>query len=309
MGTSRQLPRSVESRKAALDNALAKKNNPGAAGNFLTTPTSDRLDAAQAAYTAGYQARNTARYSLHSATPTKQAAFAEARMYCRHFIMVFNLGIARGVYTAAQRSFFGIDVNDDAAPMVTTESDLLQVCNTIITGNVARLAAGGAPMANPTIGELQEKYDAFKNLHESYSNLKDALDTTQEAMDDLQEETDNVIKKVWDEVETFYNEEAIESKRANAREWGVVYVHTGATKTVVIQLAMEDGGELPPNLEVMLQDEPLPANDEGQAIYNTEMHGELTLQVNGDDIQPYNSIITVLPEGNQTFDVLLTRVG
>ncbi|MFN0275916.1 MAG: carboxypeptidase-like regulatory domain-containing protein [Chitinophagales bacterium] len=36
-----------------------------------------------------------------------------------------------------------------------------------------------------------------------------------------------MIKKVWDEVDTFYNEEPDESRRDNAREWGVVYITIG----------------------------------------------------------------------------------
>jgi hypothetical protein len=43
-------------------------------------------------------------------------------------------------------------------------------------------------------------------------------------VEELRPEADASVKKVWDEVETFYNEETITSKRRKAREWGVVYV-------------------------------------------------------------------------------------
>ena len=37
-------------------------------------------------------------------------------------------------------------------------------------------------------------------------------------------EADAVVEKVWDEVETFYNEETPASIRRKAREWGIIYV-------------------------------------------------------------------------------------
>lgn len=308
MVTSRQLPNSINSRKKALDIAFAKKNNPGPSGNFLTTPTSDRLDAAHANYTSGALALNAARFALHSATPTKAEAFRVAQLTCRHFVMVFNLGVTRGVYTAAERSFFSIEISDDTAPTVNAESDLIQVCQNILSGNDARLAAGGAPMANPSIADLQAAYDNFNNLHSAYSNLKDSLDIAQEALEAQQEETDNVILKVWDEVETFYNEEEKESQRANAHEWGVHYVTRGNAKDVDIDINVNDGAPLPENAQVLLQDEPLAPNETGNAIYNTTMEGELTLQITGDGIVPYNGVITVLPDVNQVFVVEVERV-
>ena len=35
-------------------------------------------------------------------------------------------------------------------------------------------------------------------------------------------------------METFYNEETVESMRANAREWGVQYISVGETSTITL---------------------------------------------------------------------------
>ncbi len=308
MGRSRQLPKSISSRKAALNAAFAKKINPGPAGNFLTNITDERLGIAKADYTAGFNALTVARVQYHEATPIKRAAFVEAQMYVRHFIMAFNMGVSRGDFTAAQRGYFGIEVNDDTAPNVASEADLLAMGEQIITGNAARITGGGAVMPYPTIADVTAKYFAFRSLHDAYSNLKDALDIQQEAMEAQITEVDNVILKVWNEVETFYSEEPIESKRANAEEWGVIYIHTGVVKVVTLQLQMQDGSELPAITEVLLQDEQQLPNEDGQSIYNTIMQGELTVQVMGDELVPYSGTITVLPEGDQTFVIMLSRV-
>ncbi len=308
MGLSRRLPASINSRKAALDTAFDKMSNPGPSGNFLSDATNNRLEVARAAYQDGFNALIGARFQLHSATPTKRTAYEEARTYVRHFIMVFNMGVTRGVYTAAQRSFFNIEVTDDTAPTINSEADLLAKGQQIINGNAARLSAGGAAMGFPTIAEVTDKFNTFKNLHISYSNLKDELDIEQESMEAQKTEVDNVILRVWNEVETFYSEEEIDSKRANAREWGVKYIPTGTSKAVMLELRMRDGGELPEVGQVLLEDEQGTVNEDGNAIYNTILFGDLTVQVTGDEIQSHSSIITVAENGDQTFVILLDRV-
>ena len=51
-------------------------------------------------------------------------------------------------------------------------------------------------------------------------------------MNALNGEADAVIKKIWDEIETYFNEEAPSSQRQSARELGVKYVQRGSRKHV-----------------------------------------------------------------------------
>jgi len=81
----------------------------------------------------------------------------------------------------------------------------------------------------------------------------------------LNEEADGVIKKVWDEVETFYNEEDKESQRANAREWGVVYVTVGQEPaTINIELRnISTGTNIPGDVYFDIPDITIPIDATG----------------------------------------------
>lgn len=309
MPLTRQLPRTTESRKAALDSAKAKKNNPGPAGNILSALTTTRLDAAVADFTVSYNALSVAKYNMNLKTNPKLVAFTELRTYISHFIQVFNLGIKRDVYKAAQRAFFNLNVSNEALPPLATEDEVYQMGKKIVNGDVARLAAGGAAMSNPTTAEVAAKLTIFETALGEYSNLADAFDNAEETLGALNVETDKVIKKVWDEVETFYNEEEASSMRANARQWGVKYVSTGAVKEVII--LVENSAHVPKaNETVRLEeaDEEKITDLNGLVIFNTTVEGESHLKITGPDIVDKLSTITIVPNVNQKFTETVVEV-
>jgi hypothetical protein len=87
-------------------------------------------------------------------------------------------------------------------------------------------------MANPDIAEVQTALTAMETQMTIHDNFAFLLDQKQEAVESMHTLVDPIIKKVWDEAETFFNEETPESKRANARLWGVVYVTEGPPATL-----------------------------------------------------------------------------
>ena len=79
-------------------------------------------------------------------------------------------------------------------------------------------------MSNPSVAiELKLTHADMKAALASQSNLKDDFDHAQEAVAALRADADSLILRIWNEVETYFSEEDIESKRRYAREWGVVY--------------------------------------------------------------------------------------
>lgn len=302
MSTSRLLPESIDGRNNALETAKLKKDNPGPVGNFLTTPTVTRLDAIQASYSTAVDQRNTAQVALSRATPIKLAAFKDCQLFTNHFIQVFNLGVRRGVYQAAERGFFGLDINSDALPPLDTEQQVRLMAKRITDKDAERVAAGGAAMSNPTTAQVLAKFTPFDTALTAYSGLSDALDLKQEAIENLNTEADKVIKKVWDEVDTFFNEETEESKRANAVEWGVVYVTNGNAKEVTINVVNPDG--TPGAGKSVRFDEARStkvANDQGKAVFNTTVEGEGNFSVDGVAFPPFN----ILPDVSQEFTIQL----
>lgn len=224
MGIKRQLPRGDQERDRALFMGKERKDTVTPADMAITPATEARLDVIQPAFKAKLLARGVA-LSIQSASTTGvDAAKALAKMFTSHFIQVFNLGVHRGVYPKADRAYYQLDVNSDGVPPLSNEQEVLQWGERISSGDSPRVAAGGAAMSNPTKGEVAAKVSDFKTKNDDQANKKTAFDQSQEAVEALHDEADKVIKKIWDEVETFYNEEEPPSKRRKAREWGVVYV-------------------------------------------------------------------------------------
>ncbi|WNM19520.1 hypothetical protein [Flavobacterium capsici] len=224
MPISRRLPQSDAARDKALTQAKSKNDSIPAANQFLTAPTISRLDVIQPDYKVALQKRGNALAAQVGATAGVAQTFVNARTYVSHFFQVFNLGVARGKYTPQQRAFFQLDVSSDSVPPLTSHQDLALWGERINTGDDARVGAGGLSMDNPRTSEVNAAVDEFNAKNANQSSLKDEYDNQQENVANLHEEADRVIKKVWDEVDTFYNEEENSSKRRKCREWGVIYI-------------------------------------------------------------------------------------
>lgn len=229
---ARVLPETIDSRQEALSLAKNKLDSLPVGTNPLSAATTTRLNASVADFIAKVQAVATAAFAYNGNTVLKESTQASCLMFTSHFIQVFNFGVKRGVYTAAQRDFFNLPIGSDALPDMAKTADLLLWSGRVVDGDPLRVTAGGAAMSNPTTAQVDTALTAFTGAFTDQSNLKDALDLAQEALEGILVETDKVIKKVWDELETFYNEEGDESRRDNCREWGVVYITVGSEKTL-----------------------------------------------------------------------------
>jgi hypothetical protein len=229
---SRRLPQTNARRKQALEKAAQKQASPGPNGSCITPATATRLATIQPTYTAAYNARAQRQAEGIVSTKTKDAALQTLRLVCKHFIGVFNYGVERGKYQASERTYFGIAENDSNLPNLSTEANVENLAKMITDNDAARVTAGGAPMANPDTAEVLAALNAYTPLAQAHSNAQDALDNAQELLEDANSAVDAVVKKIWDEVETFYNEETPESQRDNAREWGVQYVSVGDASTI-----------------------------------------------------------------------------
>jgi hypothetical protein len=226
MGIKRRLPNSDETRHVALSTAKTKKDNTPLGNTVITPNTATRLDAAQPLFAQKMQARGKALQLQSSSTSLKAAAQAKTKMYISHFIQTFNMGVDRGVFPASHRAFYQLEISSKKVPLLNTEPLVTLWGQRLIDGDVERLVAGGAAIPMPSITEVTTEYNIFKTANIEQSTAKDTYDKAQEAVSGMRHEMDKLILRIWDEVETAFDDEPIESKRRKAREWGVVYVST-----------------------------------------------------------------------------------
>ena len=233
--TTRRIPRSNIRRAEALTRATMKKDSSPPSGNVLSATTTARLSAIAPRYQAALLEVDVKKALLNQQVAIKNAKKEEAKVFISVFIQSFILGVRIGVFRQSELAYFGLDTSHPTVPYLGNEQSIITLGKRIKAGDAQRTAHGGAAMAVPTIANFATVYDAYIAAFTRASNLKDDLDTARETLATLNTEANKVILKVWDEVETFYNEEPKASQRDQAREWGVVYVNIGRAPSVLGQ--------------------------------------------------------------------------
>ena len=282
---ARKLPDSTPTRRAALKTAKAKRTSSPLATDVLRATTITALDTKQPVFENKCAALDVAIVNATKANALKDETKAELQLYSAHFIMVFNLMVRRGKADPQDRAYYGLDVSSDALPPMDTEADLRQVAENIVTGEANRVAAGGTAMSNPTAAEVGTLLTTWLPLLADASEKGDLLDAAREEISSHTQELDLLILRIWDEVESYYNNETMESKRANAREWGVVYVSTGKTTEIALTV-LDAEGKPAVGLAVKLTEGRITGttNAEGLVEITTNLYGELTVEITTDPV-------------------------
>jgi len=242
MGINRHLPGSSESIYMALDKAKGTKDNPPSYGNILSTATSTRLDAIFITYGLGRKTLFNCQGKSTEATTAKDEIELVLRFLNSHYIQVLNFMIRDGVFPAEYRAFFNIPVTSATVPDQASEKAVEMLSQYIIDGEPLMITAGGKAVPYPLSKDISDGLALLKAKQQAQAN---ALVDTKTAMSDLKTlgvEASAVTKKVWDEVETHFNEEPIESMRNDSRIWGLVYVSTGTPLVISAHIVQIAGG-------------------------------------------------------------------
>ena len=232
----RILPSTIEGRLLALNAAKSKEALLPVGTIIISAATKTRMLASQSAYSAAVLALGPATSVSTGATRVKNDAQALAKMWSSHYYQALNNGIDREVFPPEVRGLFSIPVSSGAVPAMDSEDKVTLWGDRVGTGATAMAAAGHLPVGFPLAADVTVKVADYNTKLGTQSTAVGATDAAEEAITNLNIEADKVIKKVWDEVETYYNEEPAESMRDNAREWGVKYATLGDPTQVSLRL-------------------------------------------------------------------------
>lgn len=162
-----------------------------------------------------------------TATDAFNAARKRAAMFVSHFHQVYDLGVARGAYTAAGRSFYGRDITDTAIPDPATEDDLADALDAIIKGEADRETAEDTAfvaMSNPSAAEVAAVRTAFTATRNPKKLALQKTDREREEASVMLPEALERCKDICDTVEFFYRKDPDDSsRRQKCARWGVQY--------------------------------------------------------------------------------------
>ena len=227
MSVVRILPRSYESIWTGLHRAKLKKDNPPAYGNILSDAISLRIDSLAIDFPLARKDLATKLAASAAATASKDKVVNMQRMKNSQYIQNLNFHIDQGLFPESYRSCYKIANTSNAVPDQHSEDAIDTLAQNIIEGEALMILAGGTAILFPTALSIQANLTLLNAQQIAQSNAIDASDKAKEELKVLSVEGAAVVKKAWDEVETYYDEGTIESKRKNAREWGVLYVSVG----------------------------------------------------------------------------------
>ena len=297
MTISRRLPQGTESIWAAIQKATERTTNPPPYGNIVTAPTTTRLDALAISYSTA-RTDVFVKQALSSLdTAGKDEAMAFQRMINSQYIQGLNFSIDQKICPPSYRSFFGIAVNSGSVPDQKSETAVATLAQNIISGEALMILAGGVAISFPLVSSIQSHYLILQAKNKKHNDALDALDLAKETILTLYAEAYAVIKKTWDEVETYYDEGTMESKRKNARLWGVMYANTGDPVTLTGHIMeMVNGAPVAvvgAKATILESEETATSLSEGALVLRTTMVGTITIRLSMDSFADKDLIMDI----------------
>jgi hypothetical protein len=163
----------------------------------------------------GYQANSSKDY---------QEVFKKARLYLNHFMRVMYMAVQRGEIRKDCFDFYGISDVDSNLPQLNSEKDILFWGQKVIEGEAKRLRAGRTPITNPTIAVVKVHLEKYMDAVQFQKTLQKRTSDYGTKIAEMRKEADDIILNIWNEVESTFSNLSEESKRAEAENYGIVYV-------------------------------------------------------------------------------------
>lgn len=227
MCISRRMPNSQESVWLALSKAKYTRDHPPIYGNILSAKTTARLDIIYESFREG---RNTLKACLvisTQATRDKEEMMMKLLLLNSHYIQNLNFMIADKVFPESYRSCFGISNKSEAVPNQRTERRIEMLSKNIIDGEPLMIVLGGKPIPYPLLKDIQDGLALLQKKNIFQENALVDTDAAKNVMKKLLPEAYAVARKIWDEVDTYFDLKQKSSARVDSRVWGMVFVNSG----------------------------------------------------------------------------------
>ena len=221
----RRLPKSDPARLKALKVLLDNNDIYTARNRFIdwkyineAQPLYDRL------LTATQQHRVTLATQTRHAPKCLQLQH-KAAMYVSHFLQVLLLSVERGEVKRAKLPLYGLGEDTTTVPNLKSADALLEWAPKVIAGERARMAQGGRPIYNPTIGMVSTHFDIFAEAYKNQQALRQRTAQAAEAINRLRPACDELILQLWNAIEEHFAGRPLEERVAEGRRFGIIYYY------------------------------------------------------------------------------------
>jgi len=220
----RQLPRTIAERQRTLYFIWNQLTADPLAPHPFMADTVARLLAFQPYYAGLVLAQN----STKAAQTASTANVARLRNLTRTWVAQGYTSIVsatvRGTFAKSVLALYRLPTNAQGGPRLVSESDILAAATTLADGEAVRIAAGGQPIAFPSVAEIMGHADAFKAANLAQDNAQNAYSDARKAVALANKEANKLILRLWNEAEAAFDTGDLPSMRRKARLWGILYV-------------------------------------------------------------------------------------
>ena len=167
-------------------------------------------------------------------TDASSRGLARLTLYVSHFHQVYDLGVARGIFTAGGRAYYDREVSTGTLPDLSSAASVLDAASKIAPGETKRKEKEGAgfiAMALPSAQEVAAVHAEVAALH-SQSQVAQAFTARQQnELAAFYPEAQKLATAICNTVEyRLENDDASahldpSARRRIARLWGVVYLY------------------------------------------------------------------------------------
>lgn len=198
------------------------------------------FDAAATQWMTEWNERNLAESVKQLATDLAQPAGDELRMYCSHFIQGLNNAIARGEIPASVRPMYNLPGDGAALPDMGSGPKLRSVAEAIVSGEAARVGAGGTAMADATAAKVAAKLAIYSPLEQDQAQKFEAASKEEKDLFNLFSDVVMKTMRLFDQLE-FDNDTMTAAELRNlCRGWGMTYVFDDG-EAFTLELTVEPG--------------------------------------------------------------------
>lgn len=218
-------PQSDADRRNFMEKALQTAVLDQANGNsYLDTVLFDELTTFFATFDAAYKASTAALGTRVGESAESQAAMVILMMHVRH--------MWTAVYNRAQRQKLSIELlkyykmgSDGSRPRPSSQLEWIGTGSDLIAGDAQAVAAGFAPIAEPSALELQAALDNAKVEAGDVVAADRAYDQAQEALAALRPRANELIKETRDVILFATRRQDTPSQRRILRSYGAQYTY------------------------------------------------------------------------------------
>lgn len=146
-----------------------------------------------------------------------------AMMYATHFMTVLLMAMERGEVRHQTLALYGFPDAKTVLQSMQIADDVYRLTPKIIEGEKLRIAKGGRPVYNPTIGMVATHFDIFRDAYEQHDILQAKEVRAATELEAARAAADTVIADVWAQVEKHFAPLPAEEMVEKCAKYGLVY--------------------------------------------------------------------------------------